>query len=172
MQVFGDFGGDDFGGGEIGGVFEAVVFEPKDVEVGFVALDQVLVGERLEAVGLFALVAIFRTVAGDEVVEVGALQRIGFQGEVLVGAEVVDPKRLGPGSFAGGLAVEEEDVGLDALGVEDAGGQAEKGVHIAFVKEFAANGFAGSAFEEDVIGDDDGGASLDFQERLDVLEEI
>jgi hypothetical protein len=64
LEVFGDFGGDDFGGGEIGGVFEAVVFEPEDVEVGFVALDQVLVGEGLEAVGFFAFVTIFGMVAG------------------------------------------------------------------------------------------------------------
>jgi hypothetical protein len=35
-------------------------------------------------------------------------------------------KGAGPGLFADGLAVEEEDVGLDALGVEDAGGQAEQ----------------------------------------------
>jgi len=32
--------------------------------------------------------------------------------------------------FGGGLAVEEEDVGLDALGVEDAGGQSQQGVNV------------------------------------------
>ena len=39
-----------------------------------------------------------------------------------VGAVVVDPEFFGPGSFGGGFGVEEDDVGLDALGVEDAGG--------------------------------------------------
>jgi hypothetical protein len=29
------------------------------------------------------------------------------------------------------------------------------------VEEFAADGFAGAAFEEDVVGDDDGGAAVD-----------
>jgi len=86
-------------------------------------------------------------IANDEVVEVGTFQGIGLQREVLIGPEVIDPESLRPGSFAGGLAVEEEDVGLDALGVEDAGGQAQKGVNVAFVEELAANGFASTALE-------------------------
>ena len=49
-----------------------------------------------------------------------------FQREMLVGAEVVDPELLGPRFFAGGFAVEEEDVGLHSLRVEDAGGQAQQ----------------------------------------------
>ncbi len=44
---------------------------------------------------------------------------------MLVGAEVVDPEVFGPGYFAGFFALEEEDVGFDALGVEDAGGEAQ-----------------------------------------------
>ena len=39
-----------------------------------------------------------------------------------VGAEVVDPEFFGPGGFGGGFGVKEDDVGLNALGVEDAGG--------------------------------------------------
>jgi hypothetical protein len=38
LQVFDDFGGDDVGIGEIGAVFEAFVFEPRNIEVEFVAL--------------------------------------------------------------------------------------------------------------------------------------
>ena len=34
---------------------------------------------------------VFGFVEGDELVEVGALERVGFEGEVHVGAEVVDP---------------------------------------------------------------------------------
>ena len=37
---------------------------------------------------------------------------------------VVDPDFFGPWVFAGGLAVEEEDIGFDAIGVEDTGGEA------------------------------------------------
>jgi hypothetical protein len=68
---------------------------------------------------------------------------------MLVGAEVVDPQGLSPGPFAGRFAIEEEDVGLDALGVEDAGGQAEQRVNVTFVEELAANALGGAALEED-----------------------
>ena len=101
LQILDDLGGDHVGGGEIGGVFQAVVFEPEDVQAGFVALDQVVVGEGVEALGLLALVAILGVVAGDEIVQVLAAQRVRLQREVLVGAEVVDPQLLGPGLFAG-----------------------------------------------------------------------
>ena len=40
-----------------GGFFEGVIFEPKDVEVDLVALDQVVVVEGFESFGLLALVA-------------------------------------------------------------------------------------------------------------------
>ena len=109
---------------------------------------------------------------GFEVVEVFVGERVGLEGEVLVGAEVVDPEILGPGLFAGFLALEEEDVGLHALGVEDAGGEAQEGVDVAAFEEFAADGFAGSAFEEDVVGEDDGGGAADLEFADDVLEEV
>ena len=41
---------------------------------------------------------------------------------MLVGVQVVDPELLGPGFLGCWFAVEEKDVGLDALGVEDSGG--------------------------------------------------
>ena len=47
---------------------------------------------------------------------------------MFVGAEVVNPEFFGPGFFVGGgFAIEEEDVGFDSLGVEDAGGKAQEG---------------------------------------------
>ena len=55
--VFDDFGGDYIGIGKIGAVLEAFVFEPEDVEVEFVALGYLVVGETLEALGFFPLVA-------------------------------------------------------------------------------------------------------------------
>jgi len=65
LQVFGDFCSQDFRFGQIVDVFQAVVFEPEQVEVEFVAFDQVFDGEAAEAVGFFA-----GFVAVDEVVEV------------------------------------------------------------------------------------------------------
>ena len=39
FEVVDDFLGDHIGIGQIGGVFEGVVFEPEEVEAGFVAGD-------------------------------------------------------------------------------------------------------------------------------------
>jgi hypothetical protein len=55
-------------------------------------------------------VSVLGIVASDEVVEVFALERIFLEGEVFVGAQVVNPKLLCPRFFSGGFTVEEEDV--------------------------------------------------------------
>src|SRR5271166_6174319 len=60
-------------------------------------------------------------IAGHELVEVGALERLRLERVVNVRAVVEDPQLLGPRLLTGGFGVEEQDVGLDALGVEDAG---------------------------------------------------
>ena len=120
--------GDHVGVGKIGGVFEGVVFEPEDVEAGFVAGDEFVVGVGTPAAvgflvgpGGFASVPIRRVVAFHELVEVFALERIGLEREVFVGAEVVDPELLGPGRLTRGLLVEEEHVGFHALRIEEPG---------------------------------------------------
>ena len=53
---------------------------------------------------------------------------------MFVGAEVVDPEFVCPRFLGSGFAVEEEDVGLDALGVEDPGGQTEQGVNVGLLE--------------------------------------
>ena len=108
--------------------------------------------------------AVLGVVAGDEVVEVGARAAGGLEREVLVGPQVVDPERPRPGRRAGRLAVEEEDVGLDALRVEDAGRQAQERVDVALVQELAADRLAGAALEEDVVGHDDRRPAVDLQD--------
>ncbi len=89
--------------------------------------------------------AVGGVVAGHELSQVVAAERVGLEGEILVGAQVVDPQVFGPGGFAGGFALEEQHVGFDALGVEDAGGQAQQGVHIALGQQFVSDGFARAA---------------------------
>jgi hypothetical protein len=40
------------------------------------------------------------------------------------------------------------------------------------LEQFASSSFAGAAFEEDVIGNDNRGAAVLLQDRKDVLEEL
>ena len=91
---------------------------------------------------------------------------------MFVGAQVVNPELFGPRFFGGGFAVEEEHVGLDALGVEDAGRQTQQGVHVALLEQLAADRLARAAFEKHVVGHDDRGAAVLLQDREDVLEEV
>ena len=53
-----------------------------------------------------------------------------------VGAQVLDPQLAGPRGFGGGLLVEEQHICFHALGVEQAGGQAQQGVDVAVVQQF------------------------------------
>jgi len=69
-----------------------------------------------------------------------------------VRAQVVEPQLLGPGLFLGGFAVEEEDVRLHALRVEDAGGQAQQGVNVRLLEQFAPDGLPCPAFNKEPEG--------------------
>ncbi len=83
MQVFDDAGGQRAGGWEVVGVFEAFVAQPEEVEAELVAFEQFVVAEGVETLALLALVVVFGVVAGHEVVEVGARERIGAPGCML-----------------------------------------------------------------------------------------
>src|SRR5512132_1825635 len=97
-----------------------------------------------------------RVMAGYELVEIFALEGIGLEGEVLVGAQVVYPELFSPRGFTRGLLVEKEHVGFHALRIEKASRQTQERVHIILVQEFAPDGLAGPALEQDVIRHDDG----------------
>jgi hypothetical protein len=56
FEAFDDLGGEQGGCGQVVAVFEAVVLEPEDVEVGFVPGGDLGVGEFLEALGFLAWV--------------------------------------------------------------------------------------------------------------------
>src|ERR1017187_2066667 len=172
LQIFHDLSRENGRVREIRGIAEAVIPEPEDVEVGFVTLDQVLIGEAPETIGFGPLMPVLGIVTTDEVVQVGAREGVRLQGEVLVGAQIVDPKRSGPGRFAGRLTVEKEHVGLDALSVKNAGGQPQQGVDIAIVQEAFADGFAGPALKQHVVGQNDSGPPVDLEQTADVLEKV
>ena len=59
------------------------------IRVGAPATILLLLGPRC-----FTLAAVLRVVAGDELVQVRALEEVGLQREVLVGAQVMDPELL------------------------------------------------------------------------------
>src|SRR5690606_16254723 len=63
-------------------------------------------------------------------------------------------------------------VGFYAVGVENAGGQTQDGVHIGGFEQLFADAFAGSAFEEHVIGQDYGGQAGGFEHAPDVLHKV
>ena len=80
------------------------------------------------------------------------LKGVLLECEVLIGAQVVDPELARPRRLALGLALEEEQiVGLDALSVEDTGGEPEQGVDVVLAQEPAPHGLPGSALEEHVV---------------------
>jgi len=96
FQILHDLRGNDVGRGKVIRVLQRLVAQPEDVQGGFVAGDEFLVGERAEALGLGAFVAVGGVVGGDEVVEVGAGELAFFEREAVVGAEIVDPFDICP----------------------------------------------------------------------------
>ena len=151
-----DLGGEDVGGRQVVGVVQALVAEPEQVERELVAGRDLVVVVALEPVRLFRPLSVARSVARYEVLEVGDGERVGLEREVLVRPQVVDPERRRPRGLTGRLPVEEQDVGLDALGVEDARREPEQRVEVVLLQEALANALAGPALEEHVVGDHDG----------------
>src|SRR5665647_2861539 len=106
-QVLNDFAGDDLRGRQVVQVLQGLVTQPCDVEVGLVPCHQLVVGEEPEALRHHPLRAsLARRKALDELVKMVTPQRVLLQGEVLVGAQVIDPQPLGPRPITCGLLVE------------------------------------------------------------------
>jgi hypothetical protein len=111
-QIFGDFGGNHVGLREVVGIEQALVFQPEQIEADLVAGQQILqlvdtpaASRGLLAPGGLALVDGTGLVEAHEFIEVGALQRVGLEGEVLVGAQVVDPEPFSAGLGTAGAAI-------------------------------------------------------------------
>lgn len=45
-------------------------------------------------------------------------------------------------------------------------------MNVELIQEFAANGLPGTALEQHIVRNDDGGSAPDFEECFDVLEEV
>ncbi|MND55561.1 hypothetical protein D3C80_466490 [compost metagenome] len=92
-----------------------------------------------------------------------------------IGAQVIDPDSLGAALLlirvAGAALLEEEHIGLDPLGVEDAGGQTQDGVQVALVHQIAAHLGTDPGFKQHVVGQHHGGAATGLEATIDVLQE-
>jgi hypothetical protein len=92
-----------------------------------------------------------------------------FQGEVFIGAQIVNPHLRRRRFFRCWFAVKEKDVRLHTLRVEDAGRKTQQCVNVGLLQQFTTDCFAGAAFEEDVIRNNDCGAAVLLQHAEDVL---
>ena len=153
-------------------VVQAVVFQPEDVQAGLVAGHQLVVAEELEAICGDALVAVFRVIAGDEILQVIELQGARLQREMLVGAQVVKPHALGMHAPIFWGVVKEHHIRLHALRIENARGQAQHGVHIAVFQQLLANLLARPAFKQHVVWQHHRRFAVHLQHADDVLQKV
>src|SRR5690606_12326337 len=121
-------------------VLQTVFLEPEDIEIQLVALDQLLVAEAAEALGLLAFL-----VTTDEVVQVATDQRLGPKRLVDISAVVVDPQFSRLRLARGRALFEEQHVRLHARAVPDAGWQAQQRMKIELLQQAPASALAGPA---------------------------
>ena len=109
----------------------------------------------------------------DKLVEIGRNKRSRFAEPLLIGAEVIvrDFLRV---PFLRASAGKEQHIRLDALRVENPGGQAEDGVQIAEVHQLPAHAGAIAACKQYVIWHDDRatGFPIRFQTAVNDLKEV
>ncbi len=97
---------------------------------------------------------------------------IFLESEMLVGSEIVNPNLFRPRSFLGRLSVEEKHVRLHPLCVEDAGGQAQKGMYVCLLEQLAANCFTRAAFKQHVVRHHDRGPAMLFENCKNMLKKV
>ena len=86
LEILHDLGCDDFWIWQVVRVFQALVLQPEDVQAHLVALDQLVIREGLEPIGLLPASTVERVVETDGLFQRTVVEPILFQGEVLVHA--------------------------------------------------------------------------------------
>ena len=159
------------GVGQVFVIDDGVVFDEAEVEAVVFGGD-LFARVRVPALVLDA-VAVGGLIGLDEAREVLALERVRLAEGRHVRAQVVEPDFFGI-ALVGRAAREEEHVRLDALRIEDARRQAQDGVQVALLHEVAADGLTVAVGEQDVVGQDDGGArfAVCLKAAVDVLKEV
>lgn len=165
-------GADAFlGAGQVFVVDDGVVLDEAEVEAVVFGGD-LLARVRVPALVLDA-VAVGGLIGLDEAREVLALERVSLAEGRHVRAQVVEPDFVRV-PLVGRAARKEEHICLDALRIEDARRQTQDGVQVALLHEVAADGLTVAVGEQDVVGQDDGGArfAVCLKAAVDVLEEV
>ena len=108
LQIFHNAGGKDIRGSQRISTFETFITQPEEVKAHLVAFEQFVIAKRVETLAFLPLVTVFRMVAGHEIIEMSAVERVGAERKVLVSAQVIDPQSLRPVIGAGRFLVEEE----------------------------------------------------------------
>src|SRR5206468_9877398 len=135
LQILGYLLSKNFRCRQICGIFEAVVFQPEDIQTYFIALHQFIVIEDFEALAFMLLVTIVCIEARDEIREIVVLQTICLQREMLIRSQVINPQLVCPWLFSANALVEEENVCLHSLRIEDSGRQSQERMHIALLQQ-------------------------------------
>ena len=74
--------------------------------------------------------------------------------------------------FTGRFAVEEQDVGLDPLGVKYAGGETQKCMNVAIIQQVSPYRLTRASLEQNVVRHHNGRPSMSLQQGPHVLEEV
>ena len=131
--------------GQIVQIGKALVFQPENIQAGFVTRDDLLVIEFspaafriLLAPGFLPLMAVERVVTADELLQILEAQRLFFQRVMDIGAVIEVPHFLSPRLFAGSTIVEEQHIRFHAVGVKNAGGQSQNGMQLGGFQQLLA----------------------------------
>lgn len=144
MKILNEFGCDHVRLWKIFGVFKAFIFEPENVKIDFIPLNEFFVSEAVKAFGFSSGIYIFRVVTFDEVFEVFIAEWICFEGEVHIGSKIIDPELIGPGFTSAGPVVKKEHVCFYALSIENPCWEAQQGVDVAVLKQLFSHDFYNS----------------------------
>ena len=179
LQVFDDIIGQHIGCRQIVQIGKRLVLDPENVEAGLVPCQNVRNVEFAPAAiwiilapRFGALIAVFRMITGNEILQVGILHRILLQREMDIGAEIIDPHCLRLRFGAGWTLVEKDHVGLDAGFIEDTSRQTQDRVQVAVGKELLADDFTRATLEQHIVRHDHSGLARCLQDRVDVLHKI
>ena len=103
-------------------------------------------------------------IASHEVVKMVTHHRLCGQ-RVLDGCAII----IDPNLFRRFAFLEEQDIGLYALGIEDARRKTEDGVQVVVLQQLLADGLACTSFKQHIVGQYDGSTPRTLQHHHDML---